>query len=329
MVNDIRNNGERMIEKKERVPIRIRNFSRLNEVPYDIYLDLSEGKYIKIINKNETFTSDTISKFAKKKVRYFYLEKNEHLEFLENTVDRLIENFKKSEFSLPNSIDAQVDAVQAIHEYVRAIGVNEKIIELTKRVIKTTVTSYSSISKLKALIIEFPLLYNDVAEQAVLVSYISEGLLLHMGYKSKQARLKLGLAAILHDCMLSNDDLAGITSFADTSLSTFGQAEREEFRSHPLRGAEIASEYKLVSEADFIIAQHHELPDGNGFPYQLPPHKIPSHSCIFIVVNNFVSDLCQRGISEYEIASILDEYKNIYDVGNFREPLMHLTSCFI
>ena len=58
--------------------------------------------------------------------------------------------------------------------------------------------------------------------------------------------------------MLDNEDLALIQSLEDPQLKMFTEVEQENYRTHPLKAAEIAAHFTGYPEADFVVAQHHE-----------------------------------------------------------------------
>ncbi|MBT3584555.1 MAG: response regulator, partial [Halobacteriovoraceae bacterium] len=61
--------------------VRIYYFWRFNKCLCDIYLKLSDTKYVKIINKNDTYGRDTISKYVDKKQQYLYVEEESYESF--------------------------------------------------------------------------------------------------------------------------------------------------------------------------------------------------------------------------------------------------------
>lgn len=317
------------IKREDCLPIKIRNFYRFKQIPYDVYLELSAIKFVRIINRNEEFSTALIQKFIKKKVKFFYLEKEEHLKFLERLIQSLMRIFKTPHLSAENVFLAQSSACSVIHEHVRTIGITNKVIILSKQVIEATIRIYSEINDLKELLKFFPFEGKDMAEQSVLTGYVSSALLNKMGWNSDMSHRKLGLAALLHDGLLSNDDLLKITSIDDPNLSMFTEDEREEYRTHPTRAAEVALDFQGFSDTDFIIAQHHELPSGKGFPQGLNSTQLTSLACIFILANNFVGELSQRGINKQSVSKILKDFVGRYNEGNFKQPLKALTEFFI
>lgn len=312
------------IKKEDCIPIKIRNFYRFKKMKYDVFLELSETKFVKVINKNEEFFPSLIDKFVRKGVKFLYLEKKEHLQFIETSIDSLLRIFKTAKLAPENIFLAQINATSIIHEHIRTIGVSDKIVVLAKKVISSTSKNYDQFKSVKEMLKCFPFKEKDLPEQAILTSYLSEALLRALGWSSDMSKMKLGLASILHDAPLSNDDLIKISSLEDPNLAMFTEDEQEEYRTHTLKAAQLALDFPGFSEVDFIIAQHHELPSGKGFPRKLNSNQITALSCVFIVVNNFVAELSQKGISRSSVDRILDSFSTLYNEGNFKAPIKSL-----
>ena len=316
------------MNKDDCLPMKVRNFYRFKKVPYDVYLELSTTKFVKIINKNEAYTEGMIQRYISKKVRFFYLEKKDHLQFLERSLLSLLKILHTPKIAKESILAAQISSVAIIHEYIRTIGVCDKIILLTKKLIEKTFRVYRDVRTLPELIKIFPFRDHDLSEQAVLTMYICEAILIDMGWGNDIMRSKLGLASIIHDCLLTNDDLVSISSAKDPNLKMFSDDEQEEYLSHPKRTAEVALDFQGFPESEFIILQHHELPSGQGFPQSINSHQITALSCVFIVANNFVCELSQKGVSKTSISRILNTFTETYDTGNFKKPLASLRKFF-
>lgn len=311
------------------LPVKIRNFYRFNKVPYDVYMELTHTKFVKIISKNEPYTEGLIQKLMQRKIRFLYLEKKDHLEFLERSLVSLLKIMHTPSINSDSIMVAQITGVAIMHEYVRTVGVSDKILSLAKKIIEKTFKVYRDLRTINEVIKRFPFEQKDLSDQAILTMYICEAIINDMGWGNDIMRHKLGLASLIHDCMLTNDDMIRITRMDDPNLEMFSDEEKEEYRQHPLKTAEAALSFQGFPEAEFIISQHHELPDGKGFPHGLNSHQITALSCVFIIANNFVGELANKGLKRESIKSIIAEFSEKYDVGNFKQPLKSLRKFFL
>jgi HD-GYP domain-containing protein (c-di-GMP phosphodiesterase class II) len=94
----------------------------------------------------------------------------------------------------------------------------------------------------------------------------------------------------MHDLLLKDNELAAYSKLSQIDPEKFTQDQINEFKRHPIVNAEFAASLTEVPpDVDTIIRQHHELPDGTGFPRQLNSSQIASLSAIFIVAHDIVT----------------------------------------
>jgi hypothetical protein len=306
------------------IPLKLRNFYLYSSVPFDVYVELTRTKFIKAISANKEYTQSTIQDFQKRNIRYLYLEKNEHLNFLENSIKKISKNLDLNNDNPRKKIQSMIAGVLVIHQYLQDVGISDSLHLLLDQVIKQFPKVVSFYPNLKTLILDFPMEQGDLAEQAILKGLLAESMAAMLGWSSDLSRMKLGLAAIMHDCFLDRDSWSTITYEDHPELDYLTEDQKKSFLEHPRKAAEMARQFTKYPDADFIIEQHHELPDGNGFPGGIHASKITKISAVFILANNFVIQLVVNGLTPSSIKSIMGGFASIYSVGNFKEVFKEL-----
>jgi len=110
----------------------------------------------------------------------------------------------------------------------------------------------------------------------------------------------LSTAAILHDI--------GKISIHEDLLNNSGALSEEEFniiKTHPVIGHQILGSSKMLNEIKKIVIQHHERPDGKGYPYGLKENEISFYSKILQVadaLDAITSDRPYRKGRSFEVA---------------------------
>lgn len=99
----------------------------------------------------------------------------------------------------------------------------------------------------------------------------------------------LGSGALLHDIGLTA--IPERLRWLDTQ---FTSVERKLYQEHVAHGVTIGTRMKLRPEELAIIAQHHELADGHGYPRQLGGEQIAPLARIVALVNLY-DNLCNPG----------------------------------
>ncbi len=92
----------------------------------------------------------------------------------------------------------------------------------------------------------------------------------------------LGLAAFLHD--VGKSELPERVRRPDDSFSS---AEHRVYQEHVAQGLRLAKLMNLSPQAIQVIAQHHEMVDGSGFPLQLKSDAISVGGRILALVNRY------------------------------------------
>lgn len=120
------------------------------------------------------------------------------------------------------------------------------------------------------------------------VSIVSLLLARAMGSTSEQMR-DIGVGALLHD--IGKMELPDRLRWNDHDGS---EAEKTLYRSHVGKGVVMAQKLGLSDGAKLIIAQHHELADGSGYPKGLRNDSIYAPARIVALVNRY-DNLCNPG----------------------------------
>jgi putative nucleotidyltransferase with HDIG domain len=116
--------------------------------------------------------------------------------------------------------------------------------------------------------------------------------------------LDLGVGALLHDvgkCQVA-------PRFRHLQEG-FSAPELQAYRDHVVHGVRLAQGMGLTPGATSVVAQHHELADGSGFPQRLGNDRIGMAARIVAIVNRY-DNLCnprsrQPALTPHEAVSIL------------------------
>lgn len=115
---------------------------------------------------------------------------------------------------------------------------------------------------------------------------------------------ELGIGALLHD--IGKLDLPDRLRWQDEQSSP---SERQIYQQHVSHGVELGKKMGLSPAAILVIAQHHEMADGSGYPMHLGNEKISNASRIVSLVNRY-DNLCNpanpaQALTPHEALSML------------------------
>jgi HD-GYP domain-containing protein (c-di-GMP phosphodiesterase class II) len=75
----------------------------------------------------------------------------------------------------------------------------------------------------------------------------------------------------------------------DQIKATLSEEDQKLFLSHPKDASHLIKRYfsSAPPDTDTLVFQHHELPDGSGFPLGIKAEKISPLAALFIIANEF------------------------------------------
>jgi len=125
-------------------------------------------------------------------------------------------------------------------------------------------------------------------------------------------------AAYLHDMALaSNQEFIKISNSEKLKKmkSKLTEMEIKQILGHPNMAADMIEEYKEISsDVVSIVRQHHECPDGSGFPGKITYQKITPLSSVFIVAHDlteYIMDNTDWTLEKY-LQSVKFKFKGVH-----------------
>lgn len=295
----------------------LKKFSHTN---YDLFLELSPGKTIQVATKANKDMKSVIEHYEKKDISYFLLSPEDYDDFIEHTKELLkntetdfIQDFEKIEVSF-ETLDLAFTVAQ---DQLKALNISRVHQDFVNNSLETALgqlkKSKDLFQKLKTL------LSNEdyVVNHSVLNIYFSSYLLSKLNWSNEQSLRQMIYACFYHDFELRDARLA--------KLHHPSEAENEEeqniVKGHTQGAAELIDQLPgLNQDAYKIVLDHHERPDGTGFPQGLQANAIPPMSCVFILSHEIVDFLIEKKFQTQYLASKFQEMEEVWNKGNFKRP---------
>lgn len=303
------------INSDDFIKIKIKHFEKYSPNNIDAYLNLHERKPTKILNKDHTKTevNDTLSKYALKNVEYIYIKKIDYHSLIIATINQLKEKLKQ------DHTPVEILKLAGLQFHVslaglESIGITSLQIELVTEIIEEVIEEVS-----KDELASFNL-KQICDEEGFLIGH-SLHIMLIAGSLCKETQLpfkstmkKICIAAFFHDLALIEEE-------CNYEIKLHQVEDRKLFQKiidHPVNSAKLLPNMKeVVDDTRRIITEHHEMPNGDGYPKKLNANQIAPMSCLFILSQQITFCLLRNNFNKQRLSDFLKNNEVIFKQGNF------------
>ncbi len=345
--------------------VRLSSLEKINTLSCDVFVKLSETKFVKILNKNDLFGKEDTFKYTGRGLTHAHIENKNLEEFLNNflrnitginavskyktnpeLIDTLnikdvdiledLKNISKSllkaknnNLEIEHSKHISEQSLKKIHTAYHKLQINEDTKTLIKVSASLAVYTISKSPQLNDLFTKkFDKKDSYICSHSVQLAEIACMIAAQMGWNSELTRYKLSLAAFLHDLTLKNPQLAEIQRLDDIRILVDKKAHdlENEIRNHPIGAAELTRQLQEIPpDVDDIVLQHHERPSGHGFPNNLSAKAITPLSTVFIVAHDLVDYLYSKDEENINMKDFIYRNHAEYTSGLFKNIALKIS----
>jgi HD-GYP domain-containing protein (c-di-GMP phosphodiesterase class II) len=324
LVNKRKLEFEDVKEYPESEYCRIRTQLLVDASPFKagVYIRLTNQKIIKIFSPGDDFTASDLEKYyLKKQIEYFWLRKNETKLFIDNYRHVLEEVLKADVIDTKVATEVTVAANETLQELSTKLGFTDEVKALARTNMQIAVKAMNSLPGIKELLSRFDREKDKyIPAHSTILAFVACALSKEMTWGSEATFQKLTMAAFLHDITLANNSLAMVKDLKElqSKSNSFTSEEVKAYEQHPISAAELVRAFpNSPADVDTIIMQHHETPDGKGFPRKLSATHISPLSAVFIIAH----DIVLGSIEGRELPAIIEDLNKKYTQGNFKKIL--------
>jgi HD-GYP domain-containing protein (c-di-GMP phosphodiesterase class II) len=302
--------------------IGVELLKRIGSLKGDVYVKLSNLKFVKLFNADTVFTDRDLERiWGKKGIDYLYIRKEDSHQFVQKLQTELAAMMKKAnegDDSLLTTVAQVQDTIQGL---IMRAGVTDEVIKLTNTHVDfalKVIGRTPQLRKVMSTILGSKEGY--IANHSVQVAHIACCIAAKLEWPSNTTYQKLIFAAFIHDLALMNTDHARVTTKVEM-LKFKGVASPEDYtilETHMTLAADIANRFSQVpSDVCQIILQHHELPDGKGFPRGLTAAVIAPLAAVFVAAHELTDEIQKTGQS-FNLEMYWQQKQFVYTAGTFK-----------
>ena len=305
----------------------------LDGINKNLFIKIGAEKYVKISHEDDNTNILDLKKYKSKGINYLYLKRDTAdwvIGQIQNQIDIFLKanNFK---FVLRGASDTPEKRFeQKILRIDDEVHIDKEfrdtIDEAVKR-IRAIVEKDARVSTFITSIREHQDEYALFTQKMNMTSLIACALAKELDWISKTTLDKLVYASVLSDITLAvRPQLMSIRNLQDFEKhkSQLSEEDQKIFLAHPADSAKLIKSYFPAAppDTDTLAHQHHEQPDGSGFPYGLKADRISPLSALMIVATDFTFYFLKD--EDPTMDDYLLKCNSRYDYVNFRKVLKAL-----
>lgn len=287
----------------------------------DVFVRLSDIRYVRVFQEGGVFSQNDLENYiVRKKIHNLFVRRKD--------CEKFFSGFEKELATVANSnptVEKAAGLAKSVHEGVvelsQKLGFTPIVQEIAKRGVELSIKSATQNPALLRLLKTLTADGSSYSSShAIAIAHVACTLSTTMDWPSGTTFQKLTYAAFFHDITLPKPSFSEIDSLKELEekKEALTEQEIEAYKQHPESAAELVDHFKEVpQDVSTIIRQHHEQPDGKGFPKGLGSLHTSPLACLFIVAEDFVKFVHVNGPQD-AAEHFLKQAKEKYSTGNFR-----------
>lgn len=309
-------------EASEFLRIRPRLLKTIDILPCDLFVKVNGTKYLKFIAAKDKIREHQ-DRIEGKKEEFLYIPK-EHSQSVGLILLDMI--FKDLESPPAQDIKSKLEAGAALEKIIKEIGISKQTIAYVDKLIDNLQSTIIDKIDLKKLMEEFKSNPFGKQERFISICYLSKHLMGDLTWANDQKFEKILYAAFFHDFFLEPE----LTQYhvVDQLFNKLPTQKKLLIKDHPLEVYNFLEDNSYIpADVGQICLQHHERPDGSGFPKRLDALHIAPLSALFILAEE-LAIIYQLG-NESQLSDKEHSFWTQFTIGPFKQFTEQFQSKFL
>lgn len=251
-------------------------------LPCDIYLKVG-AKMIKTFKQGDDLSHEDIKKYKNKNINSIFVKRSDSRMFVDYISMKVIAILEDEALSEKEKV---LDAHSVIMETVRELGISDSVVRAASASVDFTLKFLDESQEARELkdIIFGKFKKNYLTSHSVGIAFVCVGILKETAWDSPENRKKLVMSSFMHDMSIRMPD------FTESILVE--NSDLHGIREHISETIDLLMNLKNIPEDVFrIISDHHERPDGSGFPRGVGGAQLSPLASIFIFSHDIIDSV--------------------------------------
>lgn len=309
------------INPKDFIAMKVKFFYLFDSFGYDLYSEVTQTKYMRVIEANINYSHSYLQKFVKNAIKYFYIHKDDHLKYLDEEANKCITVLGKINGAHKDIFLVLIRSIAILHEFIRSLGISETVIRLADIITDTIIDCVERRKNFHNIISYYPLVYDGVPSKSLLCGLMTLLFSDKLTWQALATKKNLVLASILMDFEVEEDKFCFSMTLDEPILKDFTSEQIKHYANHPIVAAQIATQFNHYPDVDYLIKHHHELPTKKGFPMRPSPSMLTSLCAVLNICQYLATRFDGHELNNQIIENFLGNMNQYYNLANFKEIL--------
>jgi response regulator RpfG family c-di-GMP phosphodiesterase len=314
-INDV---ATESVYRKIRCKVMKRCF--LDSVSY--YARQSDESYDCVLEKGQSVSDSSLQNICSD-YEYLYLTNEDFQQYL-NFYTKVASQKMATVKELQETFQLTADVVEVYHLCAQELALDETQLATINTCVHGCMEKINSIDELKSHLEDIISGQDYLIAHSLLSMQFSYIIAKNMGQAGKKTLERLGFASLLQHLTLPSSKHAQVLDRDDPILEGMESSQKNMVLNHPKDSATLVGSSEDFEQVSLIIMDHHERPDGKGFPYGKTAEKIDTISAIFILSVRAADCVYRNSKDTKKLDECLNYLKSTFATGNFEHPLKAL-----
>lgn len=331
--------GQRKLQAQTYCKVNIDFFKNTEELFCDVFVKLTDNKYVKIIDRYHPIEPDLIERYIARNVRHLFVRASDFKLITAQLMKKISPNKLAGASSMersraliaapPSSVVFPIQLQETVYESISKIGLNDQAVEMASMAISSTIELIEKNQIAFDHLAKFLKKGDYLSSHSFFMSYLSCSILKETPWKSPSASTKLTLAAFFHDIALEDSDIAKLHDLEKYTSSDIQYEVEQKIKEHTMASVKLMSKIEgIPNDVDKIILQHHENYTGSGYPRGIDYKHFTPLAAVFKVAHELSNRLYVQGMDREVINAVVEEMRSEYKSHPYNIVIQALDKCF-
>lgn len=285
---------------------------------FDIFIKL-DGKIIRFMDDSESSDDKKFKALEEKGLNEIYVNKTDYLQWVRFKLEKVHNDLEPFPYTSPKTPKAMVDILFRQAAFVfNILEPNDLFLKQLAQEVEKFIEEIWKNKNLKAHLIKRFSQIGYTSGHSAICLVLSFLFIKENNHLSKSLFKKLAVASLFHDISLESDEEASAITIDDVIDIDLTTKEKDELVLHPFRSAELLEKWEDVdNDVLRIIREHHELPNGKGYPRKIASdhsHKLSEHFQFMLNLSHYLyqnGELGTTAIKDLSQSFEISDYDNL------------------